>query len=52
MTRKSIVGACASAVILACSTAASADSGGGLSPIEQLGKELFFDNISDPPWMA
>ncbi len=52
MTRKSIVGACASALILVCSTAASAGSGGGLSPIEQLGKELFFDNISDPPWMA
>jgi len=25
---------------------------GELAPIERLGKELFFDNISDPPWMA
>ena len=23
-----------------------------LTPIEQLGKELFFDNISDPPWVS
>ncbi|UCH74583.1 MAG: hypothetical protein JSU82_01640 [Rhodospirillales bacterium] len=49
MTSKRIVGACASAAILLCATAAGA---GGLTPIEKLGKELFFDNISDPPWMA
>ncbi len=52
MTRKLTVGACASAAILLCSTAVSAGSGGGLSLIEQLGKELFFDKISDPPRMA
>lgn len=23
-----------------------------LTPMEELGKELFFDNISDPPWMS
>jgi len=52
MTVKSIVGACASAAFFLCSTAGFADSGGALTPIEKLGKELFFDNISDPPWMA
>jgi len=48
MTGKVIAGACVSAAILFCSTVASA----ALTPIEQLGKELFFDKISDPPWMA
>lgn len=52
MTRKSVAGACASAVILVFSAAAGAGLAAELSPIEQLGKELFFDNISDPPWMA
>jgi cytochrome c peroxidase len=50
MTRTTIAGACASAAILALSAAAGAAA--ELSPIEKLGKELFFDNISDPPWMA
>ena len=48
MTGKALAGACASAAILICSTAVGAE----LTPIEQLGKELFFDKISDPPWMA
>ncbi|MDH3790290.1 MAG: hypothetical protein OES41_00970 [Rhodospirillales bacterium] len=47
MIRKYILGAWASATILICSTAAVAE----LTPVEQLGKELFFDKISDPPWM-
>jgi cytochrome c peroxidase len=46
MTRKSIARACASAVLLLGSPAF------GLTPMEQLGKELFFDDISDPPSMA
>ncbi len=28
------------------------DSGDNLTPVEQLGKELFFDKISDPPWVS
>jgi len=50
MIAKTIVGACASATLFLCSTAVLA--GNGLTPIEKLGKELFFDNISDPPWVA
>ncbi len=46
MTRPSIVGVCALAAILFCSPAV------GLEPVEQLGKELFFDKISDPPSMS
>lgn len=52
MTAKTIVGACASTALLLCSSAVLAGSGGGLTPIEKLGKELFFDKISDPPWMS
>jgi cytochrome c peroxidase len=36
-------------LFLLVSGAVSADA---LTPKEQLGKELFFDNISDPPWMS
>jgi len=50
MASKISVGAYASAAFLLCSTAAGA--AGGLTQIEKLGKELFFDKISDPPWMA
>jgi cytochrome c peroxidase len=50
MTGKVIAGACVSAVMFFCAAAAGAAN--GLSDKEQLGKELFFDNISDPPWMA
>jgi len=28
------------------------DQGNGLTPVEQLGKELFFDKISDPAWVS
>jgi cytochrome c peroxidase len=31
---------------------AFAANGTTLTPLEQLGKELFFDKISDPPWMS
>jgi len=28
------------------------DQGDDLTPVEQLGKELFFDKISDPSWVS
>ncbi len=54
MNKRTLVSAslvCAIGLLLVVAGGLAA-RGSPLTPLEQLGKELFFDKISDPPWMS